>query len=195
MADTTVEPPKEPAPNAEASKEGGGKEISKRAAEKAKKKAEQKAKKAEHALRPKEAAPAATPASSTPANPFTQGWLKGVYEEKPIAVRTRFPPEPNGYLHIGHAKAITVNFGFAKQYGGICFLRFDDTNPEKEEDIYFQKIKEMVKWLGFEPYQITHSSDHFDRLYELAEELIRRDKGYVCHCSSTIILDSYLSSC
>jgi glutaminyl-tRNA synthetase len=198
MADTTVEPPKEPAPDAEASKEGGGgggKEISKRAAEKAKKKAEQKAKKAEHALRPKEAAPATTPASSTPANPFTQGWLKGVYEEKPIAVRTRFPPEPNGYLHIGHAKAITVNFGFAKQYGGICFLRFDDTNPEKEEDIYFQKIKEMVKWLGFEPYQVTHSSDHFDRLYELAEELIRRDKGYVCHCSSTLILHSYLSSC
>jgi glutaminyl-tRNA synthetase len=183
MADTVVDPPKDTALDAEASKEGGGKEVSKRALEKAKKKAEKAAKKAEHALRPKEA-PAATPASTTPATMFSQGWLKGVYEEKPISVRTRFPPEPNGYLHIGHAKAITVNFGFAKQYDGICFLRFDDTNPEKEEDIYFRKIKEMVKWLGFEPYQVTHSSDHFDKLYELAEELIRRDKGYVCHCSS-----------
>ena len=99
-------------------------------------------------------------------------------------VQTRFPPEPNGYLHIGHAKSICLNFGLAKKFGGKCNLRFDDTNPEKEEDIYFRKIKEMVKWLGFEPYQVTHSSDHFDRLYELAEELIRRDKGYVCHCSS-----------
>jgi glutaminyl-tRNA synthetase len=174
------EPPKDASPNGEASKEGGVKEVSKRAADKAKKKAEKAAKKAEYALRPKEA-PATT---STPANMFSQGWLKGVYDEKPVSVRTRFPPEPNGYLHIGHAKAITVNFGFAKQYNGICYLRFDDTNPEKEEEIYFQKIKEMVKWLGFEPYEVTHSSDHFDKLYELAEELIRRDKGYVCHCTS-----------
>lgn len=196
MADTVVDPPSNTAPVAEASKDEGSKEVSKRALDKAKKKAEKAAKKAEHALRPKEASAAAvTPASTTPANMFSQGWLKGVYEEKPISVRTRFPPEPNGYLHIGHAKAITVNFGFAKQYGGICFLRFDDTNPEKEEDIYFRKIKEMVKWLGFEPYQVTHSSDHFDKLYELAEELIRRDKGYVCHCSSKPCLYTYPYSC
>lgn len=165
--------------------------MSKRALEKEKKKAEKAAKKAEHKTeltsRPKPAsAPTttSTPASAAPANPFVQGWLKAVREEKPGAVRTRFPPEPNGYLHIGHAKAIATNFGFAKQYDGICFLRYDDTNPAKEEDIYFRKIKEMVEWLGFEPYQITHSSDYFDKLYEHAVELIKRDKAYVCYCSS-----------
>ena len=99
-------------------------------------------------------------------------------------VYTRFPPEPNGFLHIGHAKAIAVNFGFAKRWEGDCYLRFDDTNPEKEESIYFQKIKEMVEWLGFRPFKITHSSDYFDQLYALAEELVKRDKAYVCHCSS-----------
>lgn len=168
------------------------KEISKRAAEKAKKKAEKAAKKQEYkqsdvASRPK---PAATDGSSTaskdPSAVFDEGWLKRVYEEKAVGrgkVRTRFPPEPNGYLHIGHAKAIAVNFGFAKHYDGICFLRFDDTNPEKEEEAYFTSIREIVEWLGFTPYQITHSSDHFDKLYELACELIRRDKAYVCHCS------------
>lgn len=203
MADAVVAPAKDKAPDAEAPTEEGAPKMSKRALEKEKKKLEKLAKKAEHkaehALRPKEAPAAATPAASTPTSIFTQGWLKDVYKEKkdaykekPIAVRTRFPPEPNGYLHIGHAKAITVNFGFAKQYDGVCFLRFDDTNPEKEEDIYFQKIKEMVKWLGFEPYQVTHSSDHFDKLYELAEELIRRDKGYVCHCSSKSYQLSYI---
>lgn len=158
------------------------KEVSKRAVEKAKKKAEKAAKKQEYALRPK--APEAAK-SSDPSNMFAEGWLKRVYEEKPVPVRTRFPPEPNGFLHIGHAKAIAVNFGFAKYHGGICFLRFDDTNPAKEEEKFFTSIKEMVEWLGFEPYQITHSSDHFNRLYELAEELIRRDKAYVCHCTST----------
>ncbi|QDS72412.1 hypothetical protein FKW77_009041 [Venturia effusa] len=186
MADAVASTPKE---GAEAPAEGDAPKMSKRALEKEKKKAEKAAKKAEHKTdltsRPK-AAPAAassTPASATPLNTFTQGWLKGVREEKPGAVRTRFPPEPNGYLHIGHAKAIATNFGFAKEYGGICFLRYDDTNPAKEEDIYFRKIKEMVEWLGFEPYQITHSSDYFDKLYEHAEDLIRRDKGYVCYCS------------
>lgn len=165
------------------------KEISKRAAEKARKKAEKAAKKAELAVRPKDdaaTAAAAAPSAkkSTPQNMFAEGWLKRVYEEKPITVRTRFPPEPNGYLHIGHAKAITVNFGFAKHHNGICFLRFDDTNPEKEEEIFFTSIKEMIRWLGFEPYKITHSSDYFDTLYELAEELVKRDKAYVCHCTS-----------
>lgn len=157
------------------------KEISKRAADKAKKKAEKAAKKQEYASKPKAEAPSAP---SNPTTMFEEGWLKRVYEEKPVkAVRTRFPPEPNGYLHIGHAKAIAVNFGFAKHYNGVCFLRFDDTNPEKEEEAYFTSIREIVEWLGFKPFQITHSSDHFDRLYELAEELIRRDKAYVCHCS------------
>lgn len=157
----------------------GEPKISKRAAEKEAKKAAAKAK--------KEASKAAAPTSTgtkQPIDPFKQGWLKGVYNEKPTQhVHTRFPPEPNGYLHIGHAKAITVNFGFAKSYGGVCNLRFDDTNPAKEEEKFFTSIKEMVAWLGFSPYTITHSSDDFDRLYELAEELIRRNKAYVCHCS------------
>ncbi|KAJ3518064.1 hypothetical protein NLJ89_g105 [Agrocybe chaxingu] len=98
-------------------------------------------------------------------------------------VWTRFPPEPNGYLHIGHSKAIFVNFGYAAHHGGKCYLRYDDTNPEKEEARYFESILEMVRWLGFEPWKITYSSDYFTELYELAVELIKRDKAYVCHCS------------
>ncbi|KAI6163098.1 glutaminyl-tRNA synthetase [Pisolithus thermaeus] len=98
-------------------------------------------------------------------------------------VYTRFPPEPNGYLHIGHCKAIFVNFGYAAHHGGNCYLRFDDTNPEKEEGRYFDSIIEVIYWLGFEPWKITYSSDYFDDLYTLAEDLIRRDKAYVCHCS------------
>ncbi|KAK9315638.1 tRNA synthetases class I, catalytic domain-containing protein [Lipomyces starkeyi] len=98
-------------------------------------------------------------------------------------VVTRFPPEPNGYLHIGHSKAIAVNFGYAKYHSGICYLRYDDTNPEAEEERYFTAILEIIKWLGFTPYKITYSSDHFQRLYDLGEELIRRDKGYVCFCT------------
>ncbi|KAI6105868.1 glutaminyl-tRNA synthetase [Pisolithus sp. B1] len=98
-------------------------------------------------------------------------------------VYTRFPPEPNGYLHIGHCKAIFVNFGYAAHHGGNCYLRFDDTNPEKEEGRYFDSIIEVIYWLGFEPWKITYSSDYFDELYTLAEDLIRRDKAYVCHCS------------
>ncbi|KAF8195712.1 tRNA synthetases class I, catalytic domain-containing protein [Mycena galopus ATCC 62051] len=98
-------------------------------------------------------------------------------------VFTRFPPEPNGYLHIGHSKAIFVSFGYAAHHGGKCYLRFDDTNPEKEEAQYFESILEMVRWLGFEPWKITYSSDYFQQLYELAVELIKRDKAYVCHCT------------
>ncbi|EKM80055.1 hypothetical protein AGABI1DRAFT_106338 [Agaricus bisporus var. burnettii JB137-S8] len=99
------------------------------------------------------------------------------------AVWTRFPPEPNGYLHIGHSKAIFVNFGFAAHHGGKCYLRYDDTNPEKEEARYFESILEMIRWLGYEPWKITYSSDYFDELYALAVELIKRGKAYVCHCS------------
>lgn len=98
-------------------------------------------------------------------------------------VYTRFPPEPNGYLHIGHCKAIFVNFGYAAHHNGVCYLRFDDTNPEKEEGRYFDSIIEVIYWLGFQPWKITYSSDYFDELYNLAEELIKRDKAYVCHCS------------
>ncbi|CAG8524183.1 10996_t:CDS:2 [Paraglomus occultum] len=98
-------------------------------------------------------------------------------------VITRFPPEPNGYLHIGHAKAINVNFGYALANNGVCYLRYDDTNPEAEEERYFISIKETVEWLGFKPWKITYASDNFDKLYELAVELIKRDKAYVCFCT------------
>nr|CAG4634624.1 EOG090X01EL [Alona affinis] len=96
-------------------------------------------------------------------------------------VRTRFPPEPNGILHIGHAKAININFGYAAVHDGICFLRYDDTNPEKEEEKFFVGIKDMVEWLGYKPFAITHSSDNFEQLYEWAKVLINKGLAYVCH--------------
>uniref|UniRef100_A0AAR2KB18 Glutamine--tRNA ligase n=1 Tax=Pygocentrus nattereri TaxID=42514 RepID=A0AAR2KB18_PYGNA len=113
--------------------------------------------------------------------PNTMNLLKQHLELTGGQVRTRFPPEPNGILHIGHAKAINFNFGYAKANNGICFLRYDDTNPEKEEEKYFTAIKDMVEWLGYKPYAITHASDHFQLLYELAVDLIRRGHAYVCH--------------
>ncbi|XP_069959150.1 probable glutamine--tRNA ligase [Cherax quadricarinatus] len=96
-------------------------------------------------------------------------------------VRTRFPPEPNGILHIGHAKAININFGYAAANSGVCFLRYDDTNPEKEEEKFFVGIRKMVEWLGYKPYKITHSSDYFQQLYEWAIVLIKKGLAYVCH--------------
>ena len=98
-------------------------------------------------------------------------------------VITRFPPEPNGYLHIGHVKAINVNFGYAATHGGSCNLRYDDTNPEAEEQEYIDSILETVRWLGFNPENIFYASDYFDQLYELAIKLIELGNGYVCHCS------------
>ena len=84
----------------------------------------------------------------------------------PARIRTRFPPEPNGYLHIGHAKSICLNFGLAEEYGGICHLRFDDTNPEKEEQEYVDSILDSVRWVGFDwgPH-LYYASDYFDTLY------------------------------
>lgn len=99
-------------------------------------------------------------------------------------VYTRFPPEPNGFLHIGHSKAIMVNFGFAKFHDGKCYLRYDDTNPEAEEQVYFDSILRCVKWLGFEPWKITYSSDYFDQLYSLAEKLINSGYAYVDHSTA-----------
>ncbi|XP_071448775.1 probable glutamine--tRNA ligase [Hetaerina americana] len=96
-------------------------------------------------------------------------------------VVTRFPPEPNGILHIGHAKAININFGYALATGGKCYLRYDDTNPEKEEERFYKGIIDMVQWLGFKPDGVTHSSDYFDQLYEWAVILIRKGLAYVCH--------------
>jgi glutaminyl-tRNA synthetase len=96
-------------------------------------------------------------------------------------VLTRFPPEPNGYLHIGHAKSICLNFGLANDYNGQCNLRFDDTNPEKESLEYVDSIKEDVHWLGFQWYgEVRYSSDYFQQLYDYAVQLIRMSKAYVC---------------
>lgn len=168
-------------------------ELKKRLAKRAKKAAQAQA---------KSNAPAKAPApkpkvdvgNPEPVNMFGQGWLDEVYKERPVKpVITRFPPEPNGYLHIGHAKAISVNFGFAKYHGGECYLRFDDTNPEAEEEKYFTAIKEMIAWLGFKPYAITYSSDNFDKLYEKAEELIKHGKAYVCHCGGRSYTTSFLA--
>ncbi|PCJ47393.1 MAG: glutamine--tRNA ligase [Gammaproteobacteria bacterium] len=94
-------------------------------------------------------------------------------------VATRFPPEPNGYLHIGHAKAICISFGIAEDYQGICNLRFDDTNPAKEEARYAEAIKKDVEWLGFEWDQLHHTSDYFQQLYDYAEILIEQGNAYV----------------
>lgn len=159
-------------------------------------------------------------AAESPDDMFAQGWLSRLHKpggnEQKIPERmhehlawtkgkvfTRFPPEPNGFLHvrplslspeclhvlvaltlalvlvqIGHSKAIAVNFGFAKYHKGHCYLRYDDTNPEAEEQIYFDKILENVRWLGYEPYQVTHSSDHFAELYDLAVLLIKKGFAY-----------------
>ncbi|MEP0829128.1 MAG: glutamine--tRNA ligase/YqeY domain fusion protein [bacterium] len=96
-------------------------------------------------------------------------------------IMTRFPPEPNGYLHIGHAKSICLNFGIAAEFGGKCNLRFDDTNPTKEEQEYVDSIKEDVRWLGFDwEDREYYASDYFDRLYQYALALIRKGKAYVC---------------
>ena len=93
---------------------------------------------------------------------------------------TRFPPEPNGHLHIGHAKSIHLNFGIAKEFEGKCFMRFDDTNPIKEDEEYVEGILKDVRWLGYDwSKSLTHASDYFEQLYEFAEELIQKDKAYV----------------
>jgi glutaminyl-tRNA synthetase len=100
-------------------------------------------------------------------------------------VHTRFPPEPNGYLHIGHAKSICLNFGVAAQFGGLCNLRFDDTNPAKEEQRYVDSIKEDIRWLGFDWGQREYyASDYYEQLYEYALQLVRQGKAYVCDLSA-----------
>ena len=156
----------------------------------------------------KAAAPSAAPKADKPKEPsvhpdamFEEGFLASLHKpggnpqkheylrEEHLkatngSVVTRFPPEPNGYLHIGHSKAIAVNFGYARFHRGLCYLRFDDTNPAAEEEKYFTSILETVRWLGFEPYKVTYSSDYFGRLYELAVELIRRGLAYVDHSTA-----------
>ena len=99
---------------------------------------------------------------------------------KHAAIRTRFPPEPNGYLHIGHAKAICLDFGIAAEFGGDCNLRLDDTNPAKEDPEYVTAIQDDVRWLGFDWHDLRHASDYFDVLYLAAEKLIAQGDAFVC---------------
>ena len=94
-------------------------------------------------------------------------------------VQTRFPPEPNGYLHIGHAKAICLDFGIAAAHGGVCNLRFDDTNPTKEDMEYVEAIQEDIRWLGFQWGNVYYASDYFQQLWDFAVTLIKEGKAYV----------------
>lgn len=105
-------------------------------------------------------------------------------EGKVTEVHTRFPPEPNGYLHIGHAKSLCLNFGTAKKYNGKCNLFFDDTNPSKEKTEFVEAIKADIEWLGFHWYEIHYASDFFDVIYEKAEELVKAGKAFVCDLSA-----------
>ena len=98
----------------------------------------------------------------------------------PDGIVTRFPPEPNGYLHIGHAKAICLDFGVAEENNGICHLRMDDTNPTKEDMEYVESIIEDVKWLGFDPSHLYYASDYFEDMYNCAVKLIKKGLAYVC---------------
>ena len=122
---------------------------------------------------------------SKPLNFIQQIIEKDLADGKVEKVVTRFPPEPNGYLHIGHAKSICLNFGLAQQYGGVCNLRFDDTNPEKEEQEYVDAIMRDVRWLGFDwGGDVRFASDYFDQFYEWAQYLTREGKAYVCELNA-----------
>ena len=107
-----------------------------------------------------------------------------IAEGKIEKIHTRFPPEPNGYLHIGSAKAIFINYATAKKYGGKFNLRYDDTNPAKEDDEYVRAIEEDLRWLGAVPDDIFYGSDYFEKCYEYAVKLIQEGKAYVCDLSA-----------
>jgi len=135
---------------------------------------------------------ATAPATVTPPPNFIRDIIeKDIKEGKHGGrVHTRFPPEPNGYLHIGHAKSICLNFGLAAEYGGLCNLRFDDTNPSKEEVEYVDSIMEDVRWLGFDwEDRLFYASDYFEKLYEYALMLIKKGKAYICDLSADQIRD------
>ncbi|MEN5427890.1 glutamine--tRNA ligase/YqeY domain fusion protein [Stenotrophomonas pennii] len=132
-----------------------------------------------------------TPASpETPVeSPEKRDFIRQIVREdlasgKHQAIKTRFPPEPNGYLHIGHAKSICLNFGIAGEFGGVCNLRFDDTNPAREDPEYVAAIQDDVRWLGFEWNELRHASDYFQAYYLAAQKLIRDGKAYVCDLSA-----------
>ncbi len=122
-----------------------------------------------------------SPETAVPASDFVRDTVRrdnaqGTYGGR---VQTRFPPEPNGYLHIGHAKAITVDFGVAEDFAGTCKLRFDDTNPETEDEEFVASIVEDIRWLGYTPEEIVYASDYFEQLYAWAEQLVERGLAYV----------------
>ena len=133
-----------------------------------------------------------TQKSDEPGNDFIRQRIKSDVSADRLlhGVITRFPPEPNGFLHIGHAKSICLNFGVAHEFGGKIFLRFDDTNPEKEDEIFVQSILEDVKWLGYTWDHLTYASDYFEQLYTFAEGLILDGKAYVCSLTSEEIRES-----
>lgn len=120
-----------------------------------------------------------------PLNFIEQLITKDLEEGRVQQVVTRFPPEPNGYLHIGHVKSICLNFGLAERFGGVCNLRFDDTNPAKEEQEYVDAIRNDVAWLGFQWHgEVRFASDYFEQLYQWALHLIREGKAYVCELNA-----------
>ena len=130
---------------------------------------------------------AAAPATVTPPSNFIRDIIERDIKEGKNGgrIHTRFPPEPNGYLHIGHAKSICLNFGLAAEYGGLCNLRFDDTNPSKEEVEYVDSIMKDVRWLGFDwEDRLFYASDYFEKLYEYTLKLIKKGKAYVCDLSA-----------
>ena len=132
-------------------------------------------------------APAADAAPETA--PEKRDFIRQIVREdlasgKHTAIKTRFPPEPNGYLHIGHAKSICLNFGIAGEFNGVCNLRFDDTNPAREDPEYVAAIQDDVRWLGFEWNELRHASDYFEAYYLAAQKLIRDGKAYVCDLSA-----------
>ena len=128
--------------------------------------------------------------TSDPSVNVAANFLRSIVEAdlqsgKHSSIVTRFPPEPNGYLHIGHAKSICLNFGLAKEFGGVCHLRFDDTNPAKEEQEYIDAIKADVRWLGFQwDGEVRYASDYFEQLYQWAVHLVEQGKAYVCDLSA-----------
>ena len=133
--------------------------------------------------------PTAAPTDALPEAHEKRDFIRQIVREdlaagKHAAIKTRFPPEPNGYLHIGHAKSICLNFGIAGEFGGVCNLRFEDTNPAKEDPEYVAAIQDDVRWLGFEWNELRHASDYFDAYYLAAQKLIRDGKAYVCDLSA-----------
>lgn len=140
--------------------------------------------------KPPPSRPASEPAGAAVRSDFIRQIVReDLASGRHTAVRTRFPPEPNGYLHIGHAKAICLDFGIAAEFGGDCNLRLDDTNPAKEDPEFVQAIMDDVRWLGFQWHDLRHASDYFEVLYLSAEKLIRQGDAFVCDLSAEQVRD------